>query len=142
MPLYNPDTGAKASATSSTSAPTTTSATYVVIPEMTVTLIGSGRSVLVNFVGSFNIQNNDDFTIGIHLDSSLLAETEQRISFFGGTLLGLTPANITAGSISANAIVSGSSALGSHTYDIRWKRAAGTARAITTQRQFMALELF
>ncbi len=130
----------KQSAVGTTSAPTTTSASYVVIPQMTVTITTSGGNVLILFNGAFNVQSNDDFTIGIHEDSVLVAGTEQRSAFFGGSLLGLTPAAITSGNVSAIGMVIAPSA-GSHTYDVRWKVAAGTARAITTQRQIIVTEL-
>jgi hypothetical protein len=54
-------------------------------------------------------------------------------------LLGLTPAAITAGPVCAIGITS--PAAGSHTFDIRWKRAAGTARAVGTMRQIVAAEI-
>jgi len=129
----------KNNVTGSTSAPTTTSNSYVVIPEMTSTIVTSGGNVLLFFNGSFNVQSDDDFTIGIHQDSVLISDTERRVSFFGGSLLGLTPANMVSAPISIFGIVSPST--GSHTYDVRWKQSAGTARAITTMRQFTTIEI-
>lgn len=131
---------AKQSAVGTTSAPTTTSASYVVIPQMTVTITTSGGNVLILFNGAFNIQSNDDFTVGIHEDAVLVSGTEQRSAFFGGSLLGLTPGAITSGIASTIGMTVAPSA-GSHTYDVRWKVAAGTARAITTQRQIIVTEL-
>lgn len=141
MPLYNPIIiPVSSNVTGSTSAPTTTSATYVVIPEMTLTLTPQGGSIIIQFVGTFNVQNNDDFTLGIHQDGTLVTGSEQRIAFFGGSLLGLTPASMTACPISCLARIA-SPSIASHTYDVRWKVANGTARALTTMRQILTMEL-
>lgn len=137
MPLYNPIIGAKSIVTGSTSNPTTTSATYVVIPEMTITLL-TFRSVRIDFTGAFNVQSNDDFTLGIHENGTLIPGAEYRVSFFGGSLLGLVPAAITSFPVGLSALTT--STPGSNTYDIRWKRTAGTARALLTQRQLIVIE--
>lgn len=136
FPAIQPVSG---NVTGSTSAPTTTSASYVVIPEMTLTITTQGGSIVVGFNGSFNVRDGDDFTIGIHQDGSLVGK-EQRLAFFGGTLLGLTPASMTSYPAIISARIATPSAA-SHTYDVRWKVAAGTARAITTLRQMTVTEI-
>lgn len=132
-------TPASGVSTATTSAPTTTSATYVTIPEMTVTLTSHGGSLMCRFLGAFNVQSNDDFTLAIFLDGVEVTASDQRVSFFGGSILGLTPAQINSGPGSCVALVSASAA--SHTITARWKVAAGTARAILTQRQLIVHEI-
>lgn len=130
---------ASGSAAGSTSAPTTTSATYVVIPEMTTTMTTHGGVVVVSFTGSFDLQSGDSFAVSIFEDGNQVTASELSVQFFGGSLLGLTPAEYQAAPVTCQARIASSA--GSHTYDARWKRSAGTARAITTQRQLIAAEI-
>ena len=129
------------SAAGVTSGPTTASATYVVVPEMTVSFVTGGtRPVFVLFQGSFNIRDGDNWFISIFVDGVQVAASEMNNHFFGGSLLGLTPAQINAGFAGCRALVTGLSAA-SHTFDVRWKVTAGSARAITTERQITAFEI-
>lgn len=132
---------ARGQANGSTSAPTTTSGTFAVIAEMTVTITTQGGDVQVTFNGDFNVQNGDSFDIAVFTDTVEQTGTRRHVEFFGGSLLGLTPANIPGIPLSLTAFVTGLAA-GSHTFDVRWARTAGTARAFTTQRNIQALEVF
>jgi hypothetical protein len=121
------------------SAPTSTNASFVQIPQMTLALITHGAPVFVFFNGCFNMQNGDNWDLAIYVDGSLNAASQQHQQFFGGSLLGLVPANMPGCTVNAMALVTGLSA-GSHTFEARWSVAAGTARTVGVQRTLTAFE--
>lgn len=139
--VLNPsDVSASGTVPGTTSAPTQTSGTYAVIPEMTLTVTTHGGNVLVAFDGSFDLQSGDDWLVSIFVDGAQNSASEREAKFFGGSLLGLTPAEVQAVPIGCSALVTGLAA-GSHTFDARWRRLAGTARALSTQRQLSVVEV-
>lgn len=132
---------ARGQANGSTSAPTSTNASFVLIPEMTVTITTQGGDVLVTFTSSFNLQSGDNWDFAIYTDSSLQTGTQRHVEFHGGSLIGLTPATFDGYATCITFLVTGLAA-GSHTFEARWSRAAGTARCVGTQRNIVALEVF
>ncbi len=132
--------GQSAMAQGTTANPTRILNTYDVIPEMTVTLTVNGGPVYAWFNGDFDQQSNDDFDISVFLDGSQDVASERKCSFFGGSLLGLTPARIISGQgITVARLMP---AAGPRTIDVRWKANAGTARASGTRRSLIVAELF
>src|SRR5690242_2285200 len=73
------------SANGSTNAPTTTSATFVVIPEMTVTMACTGSPVVVCFSGCFNMQHNDNWAYAIFVDSVEASGTRRNMQLIMST---------------------------------------------------------
>ncbi len=132
----------RGSANGSTSGPTTTSASFVVIPQMTLTVTTQGGDVRVALGCTFNLQDNDSFDIQLFSDAVAIPGTLRHLEFHGASgLLGLNPGSLDGSQASLDTVVTGLSA-GSHTFDARWKRTAGTARARTTERQFQVFEVF
>lgn len=119
----------------STSDPTTTSGTFAVIPEMTITQTMSGK-VFVTFSCTVEVQSDDDWDAAIFLDGAEVTGTRRNADFFGGSLLGLTPARIDGFPLHLQALLTGVST-GSHTVDVRWRANAGTARATGTERNLI-----
>jgi hypothetical protein len=115
----------------STSGPTTASAAYVVIPEMTLPLNTNGKTVLIQFSSSFNLQAADAFDFAIHVDGSIHAPSTRHMESATAvaSLVGSTQALITG------------LAAGAHTFDVRWKQTAGSARAVGVLRSLIVTEL-
>ena len=121
----------------STSGPTTTSGTFSLLPEMTITANTNGGDVLLMFQGAFNLQINDDLIISPFVDSVEISTTHRiRLAIVAGILSSVEVTMV--GSI--NVLATGLSA-GSHTFDIRWLASGGTARAYLTQRVFNIVEV-
>lgn len=132
--------GDRGTVTGSTANPTSSNASFVVIPEMTVSLTTAGGSVLVLFDCTFNIQTVDSFSYAIFLDGVVVAgATRQVTSSFSLSLGLLTLDDQQPASVHALLLAP---AAGAHTIDVRWARLAGTARAFGTQRKLSAIELF
>lgn len=131
----------RTSAIGTTSAPTKTNSTPAVIPEMTLTFATSGGSVDLDFSCAFDVRDDDAGTIQFYLDTVAIPGTIRNIAFTGASgLLGLAPGSI-GGLPVALSWRCDSLAAGSHTFDVRWTRSAGTLRAVTTQRMITAVEL-
>lgn len=131
--------GDRGTVTGSTANPTSSNASFVVIPEMTVSLTTAGGSVLVLFDCTFNIQTVDSFSYAIFLDGVVVAgATRQVTSSFSLSLGLLTLDDQQPASVHALLTL----AAGAHTIDVRWARLGGTARAFSTQRKLSAIELF
>lgn len=140
--IVNPSSSTQQSfVNGSTSAPTRVAGTFAVIPEMTITMTTSGGDVMVTFNGSFTVNNGDSFDMAIFLDAAEVTGTRRRCDFFGGSLgAALNPANINSFPAGLQAL-NKPLAAGSHTFDVRWARVAGTARARGTERNLIAVEL-
>lgn len=129
------------SANGSTNAPTTTSGSFVVIPEMTVTLTFQGGTAFVNFSGSFNIQNNDQWNFAIFVDGVEAPGTRRLMHAIMSTaLLGAT-GQFPGIEASVSHLATNLSP-GTHTFDVRWAVVGGTARANSTNRKIIAMEVF
>jgi hypothetical protein len=131
--------GVRSSADGTTSGPTTTSATFVVIPEMTLTVTTTGGQLLTLFDGDFNIQGGDDFLIAVFLDGSEVAGTRRELALTFTLTLGVL--TLSSDQTASNHVLLAAST-GSHTVDVRWQRTAGTARANGTQRKLTLIEMF
>lgn len=114
-----------------TSSPTTTSATFAVIPEMTSTITTKGNKITTIFTGT--IANNTAATSGFIAVFADGVQISPSISFMSAI-------------IGAESVISivwlDSPSAASHTYDVRWK-SNGTARltAIGTSRTLQVVEL-
>lgn len=115
----------------STSGPTTASGSYVVIPEMTLTLNTNGKNVLIQFSSSFNLQAADGFDFSIHVDGAENVPSKRHME---------SATAIAAVVGSTMALITGLAA-GSHTFDVRWKATAGSARAVGILRSLIITEL-
>jgi hypothetical protein len=105
---------------------------------MTSTVVVVGGNVRVQFDGSFNFLNNDQWTIGLYRDGTLIASTDRPLSF--ATSQGaLDPTGSMTVVISISAVIPLETP-GSRTYDVRWTRTAGTARATLTKRKLSVSE--
>lgn len=135
--IDNPVHAVSQQANGSTSAPTTSSATFVVIPQMTLTMILAGGDVLIHFTGSFSCQEGDTLQIALFVDGVQAAGTLRQLSF---NVTGLLGVGGTAGLTGAVQFIA-TGLTGSHTFDCRWLAVSGTARAITTDRKISATEL-
>ncbi len=117
--------------TPTTSAPTTTSATYAVIPEMTTTITTKGNKVLILFSGT--IANNTSGALGkvaVFLDGTQVSPDFQWTA--AGTGFGAEVCISWLDSPSA----------ASHTYDIRWKsNGAANMTATLLLRTLQVVEL-
>lgn len=123
----------------STSNPTTTSATYVVVPQMTITATTNGGNVLVMFNGLFDLNDGDNFDLSPFLDGVEYGSTHRSEMLFNVTGLGIGGNATYSGSVTTR--VTGLAA-GSHTFDIRWRAIAGTARGNLITRELVILEVF
>lgn len=143
LTLYSPNQGTQQivttvpvnSSTATTVGPTTASATYVVIPEMKVSVSTSGGRVYVIFSASVLSNNNgggSTATFGIFRDA-----VQVGTDFF--TAFPTANANQLVGfNFLDNPIA------GTHTYDIRWKNTGAGLNTLTatgTTRFLQALEL-
>ncbi len=144
MPYYPPDVSTAVDVSvGTTSSPTTTSASDVLIPEMTKAVTPrSSQTVLVVFTGTFNVQNGDDFEVSLYKDGAEITNTRQRMQFTGASgLLGLNPGSVGGASCATTALVTGLSVGVSYTFEARWKRLAGTARAYQSFRRLIVQEI-
>lgn len=115
----------------STANPTYAVGTYAVIPEMTLTLACTGAPVWLGFSSSFLIQAADAFDFAIHVDGTIHAPSTRH----------LESATVIAAAVgSTQALITGLAA-GNHTFDVRWKQTAGSARALGILRSLSATEL-
>lgn len=131
---------ASASANGSTSAPTTTSGSFVVIPEMTVTMIVTFGTVSVQFSGCFNLQHNDNWAYAVFVDGVEAAGARRNMNLVMSIGALVTTGSIPGMEASVHHLATGLSA-GSHTFDVRWIVTGGTARAVGTQRKIVATEV-
>lgn len=117
-------------ATGSTSGPTTASASYADLANMSVTLTTVGGDLLVDFDGTFSHSTavNSVF-IAFSLDAA--AEVHERYITSPGVNYGLT--------FHLRHRFTGVSAA-SHTVKVRWKTDGGTATAVTTLRDMIVTE--
>lgn len=115
-----------ASPAASTGAPTTASAAFVVIPEMTQTITTKGNKVLCVFNGQFSI------TVG----------TANIAIFRDAVQISIVTIGSGAGGFSIPLSVLDSPSAASHTYDVRWfTNGGGTITALATNRTFQVVEL-
>lgn len=125
----------------STSAPTYSSGTFAVIPQMEAEVETLGGCLSVAFSGTFEIQSDDAFEIALFLDDTEVDGTRRRVEYSSATgLLGLISGCIDGLPISLGAAITTAEA-GEHTVDVRWSRIGGTARAVGTQRSLMVVEI-
>lgn len=110
--------------------PTTTSTTYVDLPEITATLTTVGGDLLVWLSATLFMTTNQNVGLALSLDGA--AEVAIQLN---------TP-NPTTQALACVAKFSGVAA-GSHTVKGRWRVASGTgtATAVGTQRQMLVLEV-
>lgn len=131
-------------AAGSTSGPTTTSGTFVLMPEMTLTVLCTSRPLAVAFSGSFMIDasltSGDSVELAIYVDGVQQAQTIRRESSDPSLSALVNVATIR--SLSCAALVTGLS-VGNHTVECRWRRpgSTGAARCYTTQRSLIATEV-
>ena len=132
---------ARDQAVGTTTDPTESGGTYVVIPQMTLTLTTHGGDLLVHFDCSFNLQDDDDWDMAMFLDTVQVSNSERHMEFHASDgVIGIVPGSMDGAVGSIQALLTGLSA-GSHTVDIRWKANAGSARANGTQRWISAVEI-
>lgn len=122
-----------------TSAPSTTSTTYVVIPEMTVTLTTKGNRVLLAFTMSF-VYSNPSVT-GNFLNFAVFKDGSQISSDYACSKADSSGVVVFQDMIAITLIDAPTAA--SHTYDIRWKTSSATygIQANTTARRLQVIEL-
>jgi hypothetical protein len=131
--------GARASVIGSTSGPTRTTATFAVLPEMTATISTSGGDVELSFSGSFSFLTGDAFDFALFMDGSEIAGSRRHEAYTSSQGL-LDPTGSDTRTVEITFLVQ-SVTSGSHTFDVRWAQAAGTATAVGTERSFFALEI-
>lgn len=135
-----PQPSAASQANGSTATPTTTSATFVVIPEMTVTVVLTSGKALVSFSGDFNMQHNDNWAFAVFVDGVEATGTRRNMNFVSATGLVVTNGSIPGLEASTTHFATGL-VPGSHTFDVRWIVTGGTARAVSTQRKIIVMEV-
>lgn len=123
----------------STSGPTTTSATPVVVPEMTATVVVAGGNVKIDFSGSFVFAGGTAGTFGLYRDGSLIANSDRAISFTDAQGA-LDPSGSITLNVALSAMIAAETS-GSHTYEARWSRSSGTLTGVTTKRSFIVAEM-
>jgi hypothetical protein len=116
-------------ATPTTSGPTTVSTSYADVPEMTVTLVTEGGSVIVVAQISFN-HSAGSVAVNFALSQDGAAE-----------VFDVNLTTVAAG-FAQQAVVVGhfTPAAGSHTWKMRWKTGSGTLAGLVLQRSMFALE--
>lgn len=133
--------GARATAIGSTSSPTTTSAVFVQIPEMTLSLTTSGGDLRIDFDCTFQIaQITDDMNYALYVDAVQVPGSVREFTAGLSITLGLLTIN-SKGPCSVHALLTGLAA-GAHTVEARWAAVSGAARANLTQRRITAIEMF
>lgn len=115
----------------STSDPTTASGSFSVIPDMSLSLVTTGNNVLVQFSSSFNVNAADSFDFSIFVDG--VEHMNARRHAQCATAISGLPS-------STQALITSLGA-GSHTFDVRWKANAGSARALGVLRSLVVAEL-
>ena len=124
----------------STSSPTTSSGTYVVIPEMTKTLTTVGNNVIITFSGTFFGTGAASQVQGIGVLVALFKDGAQ-ISPDYDVVFSTDASGIGTHPLIALTFLD-SPSVASHTYDIRWKLAFGTTvGSKTTCRVLQIVEL-
>lgn len=121
-----------AQATPSTINPTTVSATYVVIPEMTATITATGNKILILFYMSIasNSVPGAGSNLAIFRDGSQLTP-DARFDGVGTSIF-----------VNTTLLYLDQPGAGSHTFDVRWKAVAGaTLQGSTTSRVLQVVEL-
>ena len=131
--------GVRSSVNGSTVDPTTSSATFVQIPEMTTTVTTVGGQLLVMFDCSFRVIGLDSLMYALFIDGVEITGSRRQAACVFTLSLGLLNIDNQQPS-SAHALVSPSA--GSHTVDVRWARIGGVARANDVQRKLTVVELF
>jgi hypothetical protein len=121
---------AKKEVVGTTADPTTSSGSFVVIPEMTMSLATNGGDVLVHFSSSFKIQAADAFDFTIYVDG---AEVGGKKHIESATLI--------AAVVGATQILVTGLSIASHTIEARWRQTAGNARAVGAMRSLTAIEV-
>jgi len=124
-----------------TSFPSTTSTTFVVIPEMTTTITTHGNKVLVTFSGTF--LGSGTLTSGVFTGFVAIFRDGVQVSAF--TSSGRVPSNFLASFVLALTYIDSPSA-GSHTYDVRWQTSFGGSgspvlESVAANRQLEVVEL-
>lgn len=117
-----------ASTTATTSGISRTTASFAVMPEMTLTLANIGGTTICIFSGGFNLQDGDIWDMAIFADAVEVPFTRRRERFTATAgILGLTPGSMDIEQGMSAAIPS---AAGNHTYDVRWQEVgAGSSAA-------------
>lgn len=113
----------------STNGPSTTSATFVVLPEMTMSVTAHGNKVFVGFTGVFQSINSFCYW-AIFRDGTQLSPTLDFDDIVGGSFM------------NGSFTLIDQPSSGPHTYDVRWHTDAGhTVFAIGTARTLQVVEL-
>jgi hypothetical protein len=120
-----------------TSDPSTSSATFAVLAEMTEQIQVLGGVVEVGFDGSFSLPGGSAGEIQIHVDGDPYG-TPRPISY-ASSQGALDPAPSVVVAVSVGAHVAGLSA-GSHTFDLRWRATAGAVTAVGVGRELRVRE--
>jgi hypothetical protein len=127
----NTNLGQSTSVVGSASAPTTTSATYVDLTDMSVTLTTRGGDLVVLFCGAFAHSGvGNSITVGLSLDAA--AEVADM------------PINEMVANLGFNTATTfrfPAPAAGSHTIKARWKTNGATATALATARYMIVTEV-
>lgn len=128
------------SAIGTTADPTTTSSSFVLIPEMRIAVQTQGRMILVLFDATFHIFGNDNFVYAIFIDNNEMPGTRRQVSCTFTLNLGIL--NIDNQQPSSNHWLGlpGTLSPGSHVFDVRWALGNGVARANSTQRRITVIE--
>lgn len=119
--------------------PTTTSGSFVTIPDMTATLVTTGGPVHVNFSATFQLQTNDAFDVQLYVDDQPVGASLRRVNFVA-TLQGNPANNAPTSPVSVSAVLPALPA-GEHVFTARWRVATGSARARGAERELMVMEL-
>lgn len=125
-------------ATATTSAPTNAGA-LAVVPEMSVTIATLGGPVLVSAQATLDVRDGDAGSAALYVDGAQIASTLSDVAFAGG-VGALDPNASGTQDLSFLDLVVGLAA-GSHTFELKWARTAGTLRAIGLERGLHAREL-
>lgn len=126
-------------AVGSTSGPTTTSTTFVTIPEMTATITTKGNKVLITFSGTFLFSG----TLTSGLITAFAAIFKDGVQVSGWSAHAVFPTTALGSFTLALSFVDSPTAT-SHTYDVRWSMGSGSSLTLTgvsTNRQLQVVEL-
>ena len=125
--------GQSAVASPTTSGPTTVSASFADLAEMSITLTFRGGPVLCEFVGAFT---HSSLTGRVDIGLSLDAAGEVGVQSVTDPVVGNLFQVVTMHRFSAAAM-----AAGSHTIKVRWATSTATATASGTARIFRVTEM-
>lgn len=129
--------GARATVNGSTSPATTTSASMVVMPDMTLSFTTIGGLLDVRFDMTVQTLTLDSMQFAIFLDGAEVPGTRRSTRANLSISLGiLTLDNFQPGGCHAQL----APAAGAHTVDVRWLALAGTARCKDTERKLSIVE--